>query len=49
MISATLDEFETVSSVIFLGSGFSRDAVNIRNNHLPVGDELKKALAEAID
>lgn len=41
MISKTPTEIDFSGSVFFLGSGFSRNAKNIRNKNLPTGPGLK--------
>ncbi len=43
-----LKELRTAESILFLGSGFSRNAINIRGNAIPTGEELKRELAHAL-
>ena len=38
-------ELDASGSILFLGSGFSRDARNIRGHNLPTGQELKNEFA----
>lgn len=45
MISENLAELDIEGSILFLGSGFSRSAENIRGMKLPTGRELEKILA----
>ena len=42
-------DFDPADSVLFLGSGFSRDSKNIRNQHLPTHSELKHEFAAMLD
>lgn len=35
-------------SIIFLGSGFSRDTLNLRGNKLPLGEGLREELAKLL-
>lgn len=42
-------EIDTQGSILFLGSGFSHDAKNIRNENLPTGQGLKEELAKLLD
>jgi hypothetical protein len=48
MAKIAIEELDTSSSILFLGSGFSRDATNIAGTTLPIGDGLMKALANEI-
>jgi hypothetical protein len=48
MSSKTPKEIDTSGSVLFLGSGFSKDAKNIRNKNLPIGDGLKEEFAKLL-
>src|SRR6266851_10439068 len=45
MPSNNLEILDIEGSVLFLGSGFSRGAENIRGTKLPVGKELREELA----
>ena len=49
MNSNLLDDLYPAESILFLGSGFSRDALNIRNEKLPLGDELKQEFARLLN
>ena len=42
-------EFDSTGSVLFLGSGFSRIAKNIRGTNLPTGSELREQFARLLD
>jgi hypothetical protein len=48
MNSALPTDLDPSSSVLFLGSGFTRDALNIRNEGIPTGANLKSKLAEIL-
>lgn len=47
--SESLADVNIADSVLFLGSGFSSGAKNIRNQHLPTGDQLKNSFARRLD
>ena len=49
MTSPALTEMDAEGSILFLGSGFSRSATNIRGEKLPTGGELKNQLATLLD
>ncbi len=49
MNSPILTELDPDGSILFLGSGFSKSAINIRGDELPTGDGLKKHLADLLD
>lgn len=40
--------FDPEASILFLGSGFSRDAKNIRNQHLPTYPALRREFAQML-
>jgi hypothetical protein len=42
-------QIDPTASVLFLGSGFTRDATNIRGQNVPTGDELRILLAEMLE
>lgn len=48
MSKERLTEIDPGNSVLFLGSGFSRDAINICNKNLPTGSQLRDAFARLI-
>ena len=43
-----LPNFPTADSILFLGSGFSCNAINIRGQTIPTGEELKGLLAQML-
>ena len=43
-----LHNLRTSESILFLGSGFSRNAINIRGTSIPTGEELKLELAQQL-
>ncbi len=47
-MSRTLSEIDPSSSILFLGSGFSVGAENIRGGEMPTGTGLKRTFAEAL-
>lgn len=47
-MSHTLNEIDPTSSILFLGSGFSVGAENIRGGEIPSGKGLKKMFASAL-
>lgn len=49
MSSKTLKEIDVPGSVLFLGSGFSRGAKNIRDTNLPTGHGLREEFARLLD
>ena len=49
MPSVAPKEIDVIGSILFLGSGFSQSAKNIRNKKLPTGKGLKEELAELLD
>ena len=48
MLTAVPTAFDPADSVLFLGSGFSRHAKNIRNTNVPTSRELKSELAKMV-
>ena len=49
MPSSLPTEFDSRGSVLFLGSGFSRMAKNIRGTNLPTGRELREQFSRLLD
>lgn len=49
MNSQSLTEMDPEGSILFLGSGFSKSATNIRGEELPTAHELKNQLAGLLD
>lgn len=41
--------FDPTRSVLFLGSGFSIEATNCINEHLPAGDDLRKKILKSLN
>lgn len=48
MSSSPLTELDSRGSILFLGSGFSRFAKNIRGENLPTGRELRERFAQLL-
>lgn len=48
MVPTRLTELDSHGSVLFLGSGFSRNARNIQGKNLPTGGELKDRFAKLL-
>lgn len=48
MVIPELKNLQTEQSILFLGSGFSRTAINIRGQSVPMGNELKQELADTL-
>lgn len=48
MPTSQIQSIDPNGSILFLGSGFSRQAKNIMGQHLPVGDELRDHLAHKL-
>lgn len=48
MTSNDLSEIDVSGSILFLGSGFSKDATNIRGQNLPTGHGLKSEFAKIL-
>lgn len=48
MPKKTLQSIDIPGSILFLGSGFSKPAKNIRNEELPTGSELKHLFAKLL-
>ncbi|MYF06982.1 MAG: hypothetical protein F4233_03665, partial [Rhodospirillaceae bacterium] len=44
-----IENLNPTESILFLGSGFSRNALNIRNKKLPLGDELKREFSRLLN
>lgn len=49
MASGFIESIDPPNSVLFLGSGFSLGATNIRNQHVPTSEQLKAELARHLD
>ena len=48
MVPTRLTELDSDGSILFLGSGFSRSARNIKDRNLPTGGELKEHFAKLL-
>ena len=48
MCSQVIQEIDPPDSILFLGAGFSQSAENICGENVPLGDELRKKLANSL-